>query len=168
MFNFTCTNYQYFKAMRKILIFPLVLIIISVASCKKEEEFPPYLKGLVTFKPYNLNSGAQKLMYADREIRFLIDMELATTAKNVDVVINYHLLDGTLKIGEGKARVNILLDAGLGIRWGSNENYIPIDAIAMKGKTLTVYLDPENKYTADYHTNPWKVDAYKKARITIP
>jgi len=106
-------------------------------------------------------------MFADNEIRFLVDMKLASSAKKIDVNVDYHLLDGDLKIGEGQARVNILLDAGLGIYWGSDENYIPVDA-SMKGKTLTVYLDPDNKYTGKKFTNQTQVNYFKKASITIP
>lgn len=154
--------------MKKILVFSLVIILLTPFSCKKEEAFPAYLKGIVKFKPFEMSSGTQSLIFSDNEIRFIVDMELGASTKKLDIEVDYHLLDGTQKIGEGTFRVNILLDAGLGIYWGSDVNYIPVDGNAMRGKTLTVFLDPENKYTAARYTNETFVDLYKKASITIP
>jgi hypothetical protein len=155
--------------MKRNLLLTLTIILLGTISCKKDNnEFPSYLKGIVKFKPYEMSSGPQPLLYADNEIRFVVDLQLSGSTKKLDIEVDYHLLDGTEKIGEGKVRVNILLDAGLGIYWGSDENYIPINAAALKGKTLTVYLDPDNKYTGNNYTNESQVNLYKKASITIP
>jgi len=155
--------------MRQVLILPLAILILCTISCKKDDnEFPSYLKGIVKFKPYEMSAGHQTLLYSDSEIRFVVDMQLSGSAKKIDLDLDYHLLDGTQKIGEGKVKVNILLDAGLGIYWGSDEQYITIDATAMKGKTLTVYLDPEHEYTGSRYTNEVYVNLYKRANITIP
>jgi hypothetical protein len=154
--------------MKPDLIFLLMALLLSTMSCKKEEAFPSYLKGIVKFKPYETSRGTQDLVFADNEIRFIVDMQLGSSAKNLDIDVEYHLLEGTQVIGEGKVRVNFLLDAGIGIYWGSDENYIPVDGIAMRGKTLTVFLDPEHTYTGDRYTNDNFVNRYKKANITIP
>lgn len=155
--------------MKRGLIYVLITLILSTMSCKKDEnEFPSYMKGIVKFKPYDTSRGPQALVFADNEIRFVVDMQLGSSAKDLDIDVEYHLLEGTQVIGEGKVRVNFLLDAGIGLYWGSDENYIPVDGVAMRGKTLTVFLDPEHTYTASNYTNENLINRYKKANITIP
>lgn len=156
------------KQMKPVRIYLIIALILTAYSCKDDDEFPSYMKGIVKFKPYETSRGMQDLVFADNEIRFVVDMQLGSSAKNLDIEVDYHLLEGTQVISEGTVRVNYLLDAGLGIYWGSDENYIPIDGVAMRGKTLTVYLDPEHTYTAENYTNETLINRYKKASITIP
>lgn len=147
--------------------FLIVLALITMSCIKDDNYFPSYLKGIVKFKPYETSAGPQALIFSDNEIRFLVDMQLGSSAKKIDIDLDYQLLEGEQIIGEGTVRVNILLDAGLGIYWGSDENYIPVDGAAMRGKTLTVFLDPEHKYTASKYTSEAFINRYKKASITI-
>ncbi len=155
--------------MKPSLLYLFIVLLLSTFSCKKEDnDFPSYLKGIVKFKPYETSRGPQMLMFADNEIRFVVDMQLGSSAKRIDIDVDYHLLEGTQVIGEGKVRVHFLLDAGLGVYWGSDENYVPVDGVAMRGKTLTIYLDPEHKYTASNYVNETFINVYKKASITIP
>ena len=154
--------------MKSTLLYLLMALFLTTLSCKKEDnDFPSYLKGIVKFKPYEMSAGPQALLFSDNEIRFVVDLQLGSSAKKIDIDLDYQLLEGTQIIDEGTVRVNILLDAGLGIYWGSDENYIPVDGVAMRGKTLTVYLDPEHKYTAPNYTNEIKINRYKKASIII-
>ena len=154
--------------MKSPLLYLFLALTISMTSCKKDDDaFPYYLKGIVKFHMYELNSGPQPLMYSDNEIRFMVDLQLGGSTKRLDIDMGYHLLDGTQKIGEGTVRVNIRLDAGLGIYWGSDENYIPVDGAAMRGKTLTVFLDPDNEYTANRYSNDIYIEKFKKASIII-
>jgi len=154
--------------MRSNLIYFLIALTLTTLSCRKEDnDFPSYLKGIVKFKPYEMSAGPQALLFSDNEIRFVVDMQLGSSAKKLDIDLDYQLLEGTQVIGEGTVRVNILLDAGVGIYWGSDENYIPVDGVAMRGKTLTVYLDPQHKYTASNYTSEAYINRYKKASIVI-
>ena len=98
------------------------------------------------------------------EVKFTAFVQYGAVGKPID--IEYQLLDGTTVITSGKA----LADedkSSLGIAFYTPEIAIGIDKNVYSTKTLTIYLDPSNKVTADEYTSDNYVNLYKKKKIII-
>jgi hypothetical protein len=146
----------------------LLAFMFGIVSCSKDDDIPSHLKGIVQFKSYTTTQGLRPVIYSDGQLKFIVQMQLAGASQNLNVDIDYDILDGTIKIANGKVNVKNNIDGGLGMFWESGEHSHGIDAVALQGKTLTVYLDPSNKYTGSQYTTETHVNLYKKATVTIP
>jgi hypothetical protein len=153
--------------MKNIVLLLAAVLLVCATSCSKDDDLPSHLKGIVSFKSYTSAGGMKSVIFANNQIRFIVELQLSSAGTDLNVDIEYHLLDGTQKVGEGKVKVNKNLDGGMGMFWGSDEHSITPDA-AWKGKTITVYLDPANKSTGSQYTSQTYVDLYKKATVVIP
>lgn len=136
------------------------------AACTKDDAST--LKGIVQFDSYNTNQGLREVIFENGQIKFMVQIQLSGSSQNLNAGVKYHVLDGSIKITEGTADVNQNLDGGLGMFWGASEESVSINSGTYSGKTLTVYLDPENKYTDDMYTSQTYVDLYKKGLVLIP
>ncbi len=153
--------------MKKLFVFACILVL-SFVSCSKDDDGPSAIKGIVQFKAYTLPGGIEYAIYENNQIKFTVQLQLSGSRQNVDIDIDYHLLDGSTKIGEGKVKVNDNLDGGLGIFWGADEHAATVNGTALSGKTITVFIDPSHKHTSDDLTSEIHVNLYKKATVTIP
>ncbi|MGF1637726.1 MAG: hypothetical protein ACFCUU_11685 [Cyclobacteriaceae bacterium] len=147
------------------------ILIISLCSCSSDNDADASSshKGIIQFKSYTLPGGLQDVIYSNNSLMFKVELQLTTGAsQNVNADLDYHILEGTTKISEGKVKVNKNLDGGLGMFWGADEHSAPVNGTTYKGKTLTVFLDPSNKNTAEQYTTQIYIDLYKKASVTIP
>ncbi|TVQ17998.1 MAG: hypothetical protein EA361_01830 [Bacteroidetes bacterium] len=142
--------------------------MLGFLSCSKDDDIPSHLKGIVQFKSYTTSQGLRPVIYSDGQLKFIVKMQLVGASSNVNVDIDFDILEGNTKIANGKVKVKNNTDGGLGMFWESDEHSHGIDAVALQGKTLTVYLDPANKYTGSDYADETYVNLYKKATITIP
>jgi len=144
----------------------IAMSILMFAACTKDDSTS--LKGIVQFNSYNTNQGLREVIFENGQIKFVVEIQLSGSSENLSADVKYHVLDGSTKISEGTTSVNQNLDGGLGMFWGGNEEAVNINSGTYSGKTLTVYLDPDNKYTDDMYTSQTYVDLYKKGVVTIP
>lgn len=156
------------KITMKRLFFLVSIMLLVFVSCTEDNEIPSSMKGIVYFKAYPLAGGNQYAIYSNNSVKFKIEIQLSGSSQNLNADIEYHLLDGSTKIGEGTVKVNKNIDGGLGMFWGADEYAAAIDGNALKGKTITIYLDPSNKYTGSEYTSETYVNLYKKTSILVP
>lgn len=142
------------------------ILILALSACTKDET--SNLKGIVQFDSYTTNQGLKEVVFENGQIKFVVQIQLSGSSNSLNAGVSYQLLDGDTKISEGTADVNQNLDGGLGMFWGADEETVTIDTGIYSGKTLTVYLDPENKYTDDMYTTQEYVELYKKGFVVIP
>lgn len=143
----------------------LLIVLLFFTSCEEEGTGISGTKGLVQFK--NLPSG-NTVEYQNNHIFFAVSLQLNEVAGDINISMDVHLMEGNDKINEGKVRVNNNADGGLGLFWESDESTVDIDGDIYSGKTITVYLDPDNEYTNDQFTTSQYIDLYKKATIVLP
>jgi hypothetical protein len=137
-------------------ILPL-LILLFLFACSKDDENNTTYKGLVYF--------TEDPVYLNGYITFTAIVQFGFKGKAVP--IEYQVLEGnTLITGGDAATVNG--DAGLGAFFETDPISIPIDLDTYSGKTITVWLDPDNKITDDEYTNDDMVELFKKEEVTIP
>jgi hypothetical protein len=143
--------------MKKNLFALLSLIIIfSFTNCTKEEE-DDIMKGLV-----NYASGPD---YNNGNLSFKAQIQYATAGKAA--IIEYQILEGTDLIESGTSNADENPD-GMGIWFQTGTISIALPASEYSGKTITVWLDPDNKVTSSEYTTPTSVDLWKKADVVIP
>jgi hypothetical protein len=143
----------------KRLISPLVILglVLLFGACSKDDGSSQTAKGLVSFK--------QNPSYSSNKIRFVAQIQFGGGGKAVS--IEYKLLDGATVITSGTTSANSNPD-GFSLFYVTSDIEIAIDANALKGKTLTVHLDPDNKVTLPEYTTETYVNLYKKASVLIP
>lgn len=125
------------------------------------------MSGLVMFKSYVQPGGMQDVLYSNNQIKFVATLTLYAIRSELDYTMAYDVLDGNTVIAQGTVKINKNIDYGMGMAWGADEKIVTIDGTALKGKTITVYLDPENKITMPGYSKEAH-DLYKKATIVIP
>jgi hypothetical protein len=144
------------------------IILLVFMSCTKDNDISSELKGRVYFKAYTVAGGNTYSVYSGNSVKFTVEMQLSGSSQNLNADIEYHLLDGSTKIGEGNVKVNKNIDGGVGMFWGADEHTASIDGNLLKGKTITIYLDPSNKYTGADYTSETYVNLYKKTSFLVP
>ncbi len=137
------------------LIFTLIVALFFVACSKDDENNSA--KGLVSFK-----TGPS---FARNAITFTPQVQFGGNGKAIN--IEYIILDGNSQIESGKAYADINED-GMKLWFQSGPVQVAIAGSQYSGKTLVVYLDPENKVTSLEYTSDTYVDAYKKESVIIP
>ena len=143
--------------MKKIMIFTAVVLLVF--SCGgNEESIEPSPKGLVTF--------SEEPVYSNGNIKFVAGIQFGFAGS--PVIIEYQVLDGTQVVANGSANANINTDGGLNAFFETAIVEEAINANTYSGKTLTVWLDPENKVTADTYTDQQNVNLWKKEDVDIP
>ncbi len=140
------------------VLITILLAAIFLTACEKSDNNDDAdMKGLVSFKEDPVFSGGK--------INFSVTVQFGAQGKAVEV--EYDIMDGDSKISSGKANCSTNPD-GLGMFWESQMVEVTIDQATYKGKTLTVFLDPANKVTANAYTDETYVNLYKKESILIP
>ena len=141
------------------VLITILLAASFLTACEKNDndDDTDILKGLVSFK--------QDPVFSDGKINFIVTVQFGAQGEAVEV--EYDIMDGDSKISSGKANCSTNPD-GLGMFWESQMVAVTIDQTTYKGKTLTVFLDPANKVTANTYTNETYVNLYKKESILIP
>ncbi|NJM14658.1 MAG: hypothetical protein HC896_04095 [Bacteroidales bacterium] len=132
-----------------------LLVLALVYSCEKKEDGTP--KGLVTFSP--------QPSYNNDTITFGIELQFESTGSNVG--IEYEIYQGATLL---------LLDTLPATIIDPGTNHFaktPVVQIGAKqekfaGKTLLIWLDPQNKLTASAYANEASVDLWKKEYLVIP
>jgi hypothetical protein len=142
---------------RLIPMLMILSLVLLFSACSKDEGSSQTAKGLVSFK--------QNPVYTSNKISFSIQIQFGGGGKAVD--IEYKLFDGSSVITSGKSSANSNPD-GYGLFYVTPDIEIAVDGNALKGKTLTVHLDPENKVTLQEYTTETYVNLYKKASVQIP
>jgi hypothetical protein len=142
---------------RLIPMLMIMSLVLLFSACSKDDDSLPTVKGLVSFK--------QNPVYTTNKISFSIQIQFGGGGKAVD--IEYKLLDGSSVIASGKSTADNNPD-GLKLFYETSMVEITIDSNALKGKTLTVHLDPDNKLTLQEYTTDTYVNLYKKASVQIP
>jgi hypothetical protein len=141
-------------------LIPLLVIlnlVLLISACSKDDDSSQTAKGLVSYK--------QNPSYTSNKISFSSQIQFGGGGKAVS--IEYKLLDGTTVIVSGKASADSNPD-GYGLFYVTPEVEITIDGNALKGKILTVHLDPDNKVTSQEYTTETYVNLYKRASVLIP
>lgn len=135
----------------------LLSLAFLFSTCSKGDDLSQSAKGLVSFK--------QDPAYTINKISFNIQIQFGGGGKAVD--IEYKLHDGGSVIASGKSSANTNPDS-YGLFYVTPDIEIAIDGNALKGKTLIVHLDPDNKVTLKEYTTETYVNLYKKASVLIP
>lgn len=135
----------------------ILSLVILFSACSKDDGSSQTAKGLVSFK--------QNPAYTSNKITFSMQIQFGGGGKAVN--IEYTLLDGNSVIASGKKSADSNPD-GFKLFYETSVVEITIDGNALKGKTLTVHLDPDNKLTLQEYTTDTYVNLYKKASVQIP
>jgi hypothetical protein len=144
--------------MKRVYVLTILLVLVILCSgCFKDNDKPSGSKGLVSFK--------QNPVYTPGKIAFTAQIQFGEGGKTVD--IEYKLYDGSTELASGMALADSNPD-GFGLFYATPAIEIAINGNALNGKTLTVYLDPDNKVTLPEYTTETYVNLYKKASVLIP
>jgi hypothetical protein len=146
--------------MRKIILFLCAITVI--AACENEEKDKNknennVLKGLVYFSedPYIENDTLK--------FKFLIQYGTEGEAKEIEYLIK----DSTSILLSSKANAFNNID-GMKMAFYTELIKWPLAGKGLSGKTLTVYLDPENKVTSEMYTSDVYVELYKIEEVVVP
>jgi hypothetical protein len=143
---------------KAILIFPICLIIITALSCTMPEENTK--KGLVEF--YDSPGYDTSL----DEIFFTAIFQYADYTTGKAVEIEYQVLDGTTVITSGSALADTY--SASGVFWFTDEITAPVSQEQYGGKTITIFLDPAGKLTADPYLSPELDGRQETVIIPVP
>ena len=142
--------------MKHLFILALVLASLLV-SCSKDNEEDQTMKGQVQF--------SEKPVYADDKITF--QAEILYSAAGQPAEVEFQVLENNVVLLEDKTKAETNID-GIGFSFRTPMISITAKQTDFAGKTLTVFLDPNNKLTSEGYTSQQYVDLYKKESVTIP
>ncbi len=142
--------------MKHLFILALVLASLLV-SCSKDNEEDQTMKGLVQF--------SEKPAYADDKITFQAEILYSVAGQPAEV--EFQVLENNVVLLEDKTKAENNID-GIGFSFRTPMISITAKQTDFAGKTLTVFLDPNNKLTTEEYTSQQYVDLYKKESVTIP
>ena len=142
--------------------FVLISYLILSIGCNNDKDSPidptdNTVKGLISFKTIP--------EFNDPNIEFKAQIQF--NAKGGPANIEYHVYDGSQLLYNGIALASLNPD-GMRLFYETELIGVAIDSLAHTGKTLTVWLDPENKITASDYTNANSVELWKKEDVLIP
>ncbi len=145
--------------MTRISYFGVYLVLLFLIACTKEtnENHKSQLKGLIYYD--------EEPSYADGILSFSAVIQFSAEGEPRN--IEYKILDGESVVFSGNEDANINSDGGLKAFFVTPVINVPIDSNDYKNKTLTVWLDPENKQTSPEFTSEVYVNLYKKEDVVI-
>lgn len=142
--------------MKEFLFFIFAMVFLF-SSCSKDNEEDQTMKGLVQF--------SEDPTYANDQITF--QAEILYSAAGQTAEIEFQVLEDDVMLLEDKAKAEKNID-GIGFSFRTPRISITAPQADFSGRTLTIYLDPDNKVTADDYTSQQYVDLNKKESVTIP
>jgi hypothetical protein len=129
-----------------------------MVSCSVDKE-EDRMKGLVQFQ--------ELPSYSNNQIKFKANIQF-TSPNSKGAIIEFKVLDGNTLIANGSATANFNMDGGLNLFFETRDIAVTVNGTSLSGKTIQVYLDPDNKVTASQFITETYVNLYKKASVTIP
>jgi hypothetical protein len=101
---------------------------------------------------------------ATEEVYFTALFQYDGYQKKRAVDIEYQLLDGTTVVADGKAKAGTWEDSSKS--WLTDEVRVPVPQATYGGKTIVIFLDPDQKLLGDQWADP-SLDPRKKS-LVIP